>query len=212
VITAAKATPSIKNLIYSSASGTGTHESFPKWGPDHPMYGYWLAKNEIENLVRDAGFPNWTIVQLGIFLQLFVPPISNWMFPDLWGSADGKRVLRTAFGAETRLDVVDGGNIGAVVAAALQKPEDFKYRMVKLATESVTIDELAEKIERARSERVEVVHYSAADLAKKLGPMGPRLVAAQELFNYIGSSIDAQKNREEFNMKSVEEFFAGADI
>ncbi|KAK9769519.1 hypothetical protein SCAR479_13830 [Seiridium cardinale] len=212
VIAAAKAAASVQSLISSSASGTGTHESFPNWGPDHPMYGYWRAKHEIEDLVRGAGFRSWTIIRLGFFLQLFVPPVSDLMFPDLWGSAGAERVIRTAFKPETRLDVLDGGDIGAVVAAALLRPDDFRYRVVGLAAESVTASELAEKMGKARGEKIEVVYYSAGDLAVKLGPMGTRLVAAQELFNDIGASIDVRKNREEFNMTSIEEFFAKAKV
>ncbi|KAH8197555.1 hypothetical protein TruAng_008291 [Truncatella angustata] len=211
VINAAKAAPSVQIMIYSSASGADRPENFPK-DPANPMYEYWITKNEIENLVRSAGFPNWTIVQLGFFMQLFVPPVSNHMFPELWGSNDGRRVIRTAFWPETKLHVIDGGDIGAVVAVALQKPEEFRERTVNLAAEALTTSELAKKIGKARGEKIEVVHETAEDLARKLGPMGPRLVAAQDLFNDIGFSIDIKRNQEEFDLTSVEDFFSKAEV
>ncbi|ETS74751.1 hypothetical protein PFICI_13235 [Pestalotiopsis fici W106-1] len=208
VVDAAGNVPSVRSLIYSGVSGTGSHDSYPDFGPDHPMYEYWLSKQEMEDLVRSAGFASWTVIQLPVFLQLFVPPFASVMFPDLWKD----NVLRTAFKPETKFDVLDAGDIGAVVAAALQKPDEFRPRVVPLAVEAVTASELAAKIGKARGVKIEVAHETMEDLAKKLGPLGPRLVAFQGIYNATGSTIDVQKNREEFNLKSVEDFFAAANV
>lgn len=208
VLDAAAAAPSIRSLIYSSASGTGSHESFPNFGPDHVMYEYWTSKHEIEEHVRASGFDSWTIIQMPPLLQLFVPPTSSLMFPDLWTN----QTLRTAFRPDTKFDVVDAGDIGAVVAAALQRPADFNNKVTSVAVEAVTASELAEKIGKARGIKVEAVHESMDDLATRLGPWGPRLVAFQGIYNATGSTIDVQKKREEFALTSVEDFFAKADI
>lgn len=208
VIDAAGNAPSVRSFIYSSVSGTDSYESFPGFGPDHPMYEYWMSKRETEDLVRSAGFASWTIVQLPVLLHLFVPPLASLMFPELWKD----RVLRTALKPDTRIDVLDAGDIGVVVATALQKPEEFRRRVVPLAVEAVTAAELATKIGKAKGVQIEVVYETMEDLAKKLGPLGPRLVAFQGIYNATGSTIDVQRNREDFNLTSMEDFFATADV
>ncbi|KAI0126964.1 hypothetical protein BJ170DRAFT_425240 [Xylariales sp. AK1849] len=210
-VEAAKSHPSIETFISSSVVGTGSHDSFPNFGPQHIVYEYWLTKHAVENLVRDASFPSLTIVRLPFFLQLFVPPFANVMFPELW-SPDGGRILRSALKPETRVDLVDGGDIGAVAAAVLDKPDDFRGRVIDLAVEALTIEELAGKISKAKGVEVKGMYEPAEKLAERLGPAGPRLVAAQALFNDLGSSIDCKKNREEFKLTGVEEFFAKASV
>ncbi|KAI1867484.1 hypothetical protein JX265_007286 [Neoarthrinium moseri] len=210
LISAAQATPSIKSVIHSSSAGVGRHTSFPGWGPELPSYDYWVAKDEIENLVRGAGFENWTIVRLATFLQLFVPPLSNHLFPELWSGPGGKRVLRTALKPKTKIDLVNGSDVGAVVAKVLSSPEAYRERVVDLAVEALTASELAEKISKSKGEPVEVVYEEEDELAKKLGPGGERLVAAQKMFNVLGCYIDVEKHRQEFRMTGVEEFFTKA--
>ncbi|KAH8681958.1 hypothetical protein BX600DRAFT_447549 [Xylariales sp. PMI_506] len=211
VIEAAQACPSIRSLISSSALGTGRHESFPGWGPDFLTYGYWVGKHEIENLVRDAGFASWTIVRLGFFMQLFVPPMANMLFPELWGSTGtgGEKggILRTAFKPDSRIDLVDGGDVGAVVAAALERPDGFNGRVLNLAGESLTPAEFGSKIARATGREIQVICESGEELGKRLGPMGPRLVSAQVLFSELESMVDPGL-RDEFQLTTVEEFFA----
>lgn len=212
-VDAARATPSVTTFLHSSTVDTGRHESFPGWSPDHLMAEYWLSKHEIEELVRGAGFASWTIIRLSTFLQLFVPPAANLLFPGVWssGSSAGPRVLRTAFRPDTRVDVVDGSDIGRAVAAALTRPEDFRGRAVDLAAANPTMAEMGESISRAIGAPVEVVCEDAETLAGRLGPAGPRLISSQVLLNDIGpSSIDTKKTREEFGLTSMDDFFIKA--
>lgn len=104
VITASKSSGKVSHFYYSSVAMTGQHESFPGWGPHHPQYGYWISKNRIEGLVRDAGFPHWTILRPAFFMQNFYGPHTTYMFQDI----AEKHVFRTAIEKETRLALVDG--------------------------------------------------------------------------------------------------------
>ncbi|EPS43516.1 hypothetical protein H072_2500 [Dactylellina haptotyla CBS 200.50] len=212
IIAAAQSCPSVTTLIGSSSIVTGQHESFPGWSPQYITYDYWIGKELIETLVRDAGFASWTIVRLGFFFQLLTPPMSTLMFPELWPaqSVDGgnvTRILRSAFKPDAKLPWVHGGDVGVIVAAALERPEEFKGRIIDLAGELVTITELGEKIAKGTGEEVRVICSSEEQMAESLGPLAPRLIAAQLIFTEIQLGDDVGKTKNEFKLTSVEDFF-----
>jgi uncharacterized protein YbjT (DUF2867 family) len=148
VIAAAQAAPSVTTVVYSSAVNTGRHETFPGWSPQHKAYDFWMGKHEIEELVRGAKFERWTIVRLGFFLQNFQSPVAGFMFPEMHtgeGAASGAPLLRSAFKPDTKIDFVDAGDVGAVVAAALSRPAEFAGKEVDLANETLIMGRAGRK-------------------------------------------------------------------
>ncbi|OTA93377.1 hypothetical protein M434DRAFT_395642 [Hypoxylon sp. CO27-5] len=200
VVQAAKSA-SVSWMICSTAMNTGKHESFPGWGPDHLMYEYWLVKHAIENLVRDAGFQRWTIIRPANFLQNLRPPLSHYCFPGF----HERKVLKTAFYPDAKLGWIDASDMGNVVAKALAEPDKYSGKEIDLASESVTIGELAEKIGKAIGKLVAVEPYTEDELAA----LGSNInITAQRWASEVPTGDSAEKAAAEFGLTSVEEFFS----
>ncbi|KAK7737296.1 hypothetical protein SLS53_006599 [Cytospora paraplurivora] len=202
VVRAARSSPSVSTMIASTAVQTGKHETFPGWGPGYPMYDYWRLKHAVEELVRGAGFAHWTILRPTNFLQLFKSPASDYFFPGF--KEDG--VLRVAFAPDTKIAWLDGGDVGVAAAQAASEPGAFAGREIDLASEALTIEQVAGKLRKALGSEVRVHYYSdeeAAELAK-----GGRaiLITAQRWANEVPSH-SAVKAAKEFALTSVDEFF-----
>lgn len=211
MISAAQSSDTVKHLIYSSVLHTDHHETFPGWGPEHPMYEFWVRKHEIEDQVRNAGFERWTIVRLGLFIQNLTPPSATAAFPELWPSESGSEgggVFRTAFEPEKRIEWVDARDIGIVVAAAVRLPDEYAGKEVGLAAEALTAGEMAERMGKGIGREIKSVYEEPGTLAKKLGPYGGRVVASHVLFNELNSSVDVQELNRKFKLTGVTEFFS----
>ncbi|KAI1104530.1 NAD dependent epimerase/dehydratase [Jackrogersella minutella] len=192
---------SVPWIICSTAVNTGQHESFPGWGPRHPMYHYWLGKDAIENLVRGSGLPRWTIVQPAHLLQNLLPPVDPYYFP---GFAE-RKVLKSAYSPEAKLGWVDAADVGKVVATALSDPDRYSGKEIPLAAESLTIGELAEKVGKAIGKPVTTEFYTDSELAA----MGPGLMtASQKWASEVPTGLSAESAAAEFGLTSVHDFFA----
>jgi uncharacterized protein YbjT (DUF2867 family) len=198
LIEVASASANVTMMIVSTASKTGQHETFPRWGPDHPMYGYWLQKQAIEDLVRDAGFRHWTIIRPAHFLQNLLPPVNAILFPDLAKDL----TIRTLLKPETKIPWLDVSDVGIVAAAAMQAPVEFTGREIELASEALTIEELAGKLSEAFGSEVKVEFYTGKDIA---GNVHPVAVPSQTWANEVPDH-DAAKAAMEFAMTPVDDF------
>ncbi|KAF2021148.1 NAD(P)-binding protein [Aaosphaeria arxii CBS 175.79] len=191
-ILAAARNKSVKNIIYSSVARTGDHESFPGWDADsYPLAWYWTNKQKIEDLVRTAGFPNWTILRPAFFVQNFCSPEVNYMFP---GLADTQR-LSIAYTPSTRLDLIDTKDIAKFAVAALDAPERFSGQEIPLAIEKLTADELAELLGAISGKQISV-QYLSDDEAAKLVAQGHLTVTAQQWQRDVGYCVDLEKTRQ----------------
>jgi uncharacterized protein YbjT (DUF2867 family) len=210
MISAARTSASVKHLIYSSVLYTGQHETFPGWGPEHPMYEFWVRKHEIEDQVRNAGFQRWTILRMGLFIQNLTPPSASAAFPELWPSESGAEggIFRTAFKSEKRIGWIDARDIGVVVVAVVRLPDEYAGKELGLVTEALTASEVAERMGKGIGREVKSVYEEPETLAKKLGPYGGRVVASHVLFNELNSCVDIQELNRKFKLTSVREFFS----
>lgn len=198
-IQAARQSPNVTMMIASTAAKTGQHESFPRWGPEYPMYAYWLQKHAIEELVRNAGFEHWTIVRPAHFLQNMLPPVNGILFP---GFKDDL-TLRVAYKPETKLAWVDCTDVGVVAADAMAAPLKLSGRGIELAVEALTIQEFADKLSQSLGSKVKVHYYSEEELAevKKYS----RAIPASEWANEVPGA-EAAEAAKEFDMTSVSSF------
>lgn len=127
-------------FVHTSTSGAGRHIE----GPGREAVAAPLnAKAAIEERVRTAGFPHWTILKPAFFMDNFLPSMA-FLFPR--GVAGG---LVSVIKPQTRLSLVAIDDIGRAAAAAIATPERFDGVELELASDYLPMTEIATILSRA---------------------------------------------------------------
>ena len=165
----------VPQFVHTSVTGAGQHADTPGWVP-----GRWAvepsfdAKAAIQDRVRAAGFRHWTILKPGTFMENFLPSAA-FLFPR--GVEGG---LVSVLNPETRLSLVAVEDIGTAAAAALTAPERFDRVELELASDHLSMTEIAEVLSRALGAPLSAPDMTEQQaLAAGMPPMG----AAHEWLN-----------------------------
>ncbi|GAA4670798.1 NmrA family NAD(P)-binding protein [Amycolatopsis dongchuanensis] len=128
----------VEQFVHTSVSGTGTVdlENFDesRWGA--PMRAYYRSKAAVEDLVRGAGFPQWTVLRPATFMENFVRP--SVYFAELTSDR-----LHVAADLDVRLPFVAVADIGAAAAAVFARPHRFHGAELELAGDVLSFREAA---------------------------------------------------------------------
>ncbi|MFI1462202.1 NmrA family NAD(P)-binding protein [Nocardia carnea] len=135
----------VTQFVHTSVSGAGRHTEIPGWSE-----GRWEAvapslntKHAIEGQVRAAGFARWTILKPGFFMENFLPDMA-FLFPR--GISGG---LVSVLKPDTRLSLAAVADIGRAAAAAVADPERFDRVELELASDYLSMSEIAEVLSDA---------------------------------------------------------------
>src|SRR5690606_10075140 len=135
----------VSQFVHTSVSGAGRHTEIPGWAE-----GRWDAvapslntKQAIEEQVRAAGFDRWTILKPGFFMENFLPEMA-FLFPR--GISGG---LVSVLKPDTRLSLAAVADIGRAAAAAVAEPERFDRVELELASDYLSMSEIAEILSEA---------------------------------------------------------------
>lgn len=135
----------VSQFVHTSVSGAGRHTEIPGWAE-----GRWDAvapslntKQAIEEQVRAAGFARWTILKPGFFMENLLPEMS-FLFPR--GISGG---LVSVLKPDTRLSLVAVADIGRAAAATVADPERFHRVELELASDYLSMSEIAEILSAA---------------------------------------------------------------
>ncbi|CAL9669876.1 NmrA family NAD(P)-binding protein [Streptomyces sp. enrichment culture] len=130
-------TAGVPQFVHTSVSGAGQHTRWVKdvWDWMEP---YYTAKAGIQDRVREAGFTHWTLLKPGYFMENLLPSEAI-VFPR--GPEGG---LVTLLKPATRLSLVAVDDIGAAAAAAVAAPGRFDRVELELASDVLTMREIAE--------------------------------------------------------------------
>lgn len=168
----------VDQFVHTSVTGAGQHTDVPGWAP-----GRWAvedsltAKAAVQDAVRAAGFARWTLVKPGTFMENFLPSM-RYMFPR---GVDGGLV--SVLAPQTRLSLVAVDDIGRTAAAALTDPERFDRVELELASDYLSMTEIAATLSRALGILLEAPNMTVAQaVAAGMPPMG----AALEWLNVAG--------------------------
>lgn len=169
----------VRQFVHSSVTGAGQHVEAPgwvegRWASMEPTLG---AKAAIQDHVRAAGFPHWTLLKPGFFMENFLPAMA-FLFPR--GIEGGLvSVLKPA----TRLSLVAVADIGAAAAAAITAPDRFDEVELELAGDYLSMAEIAEILSRATGTRLVAPNMNEEEaLAAGMPAMG----ASHEWLNATG--------------------------
>ncbi|MDA3644782.1 NmrA/HSCARG family protein [Saccharopolyspora indica] len=169
----------VPQFVHTSVSGAGQHTETPGWADgrwemlEHAMN----TKAALQDRLREAGFPRWTLLKPGFFMENFLPAAA-FLFPR--GIEGG---LVSVIKPATRLSLVAVDDIGAAAAAAIAEPERFDRVELELASEVLSMREVAEVLSRVLGTRL-----SAPDMTEEQAVAAgmPPVGAGHEWLNAAG--------------------------
>jgi uncharacterized protein YbjT (DUF2867 family)/predicted ester cyclase len=173
----------VRHVVHSSVNRTGEQDGFPGWEEGRWNKKYWIDKAYGEEVVRNAGFPSWTILRPVFFMDNLIPPKVPYIFP-LLDSAN----LVTAFKPATKLQMVAVEDIGTFAMAAFGDAKKFGGQTIDLAGDELTMAEVAECLNSFRGSRIRAGFISEDEAVKK--GMDPALANFQEWSNQVGYDVD----------------------
>ncbi|HLU55000.1 MAG TPA: NmrA family NAD(P)-binding protein [Pseudonocardia sp.] len=139
----------VAQFVHTSVTGAGRHTDHAAWAP-----GRWAvepaltAKSAIQDAVRSAGFPRWTIIKPGFFMDNF-RPAAAFLFPR--GVEGG---LVSVLWPRTRLALVAVEDVGRAAAAAVLDPKRFDRVELEFASDRLSMTEIAEVLSRVLDRKI----------------------------------------------------------
>ncbi|MEV7139291.1 NmrA family NAD(P)-binding protein [Streptomyces tauricus] len=169
----------VPQFVHTSVSGAGQHTEDPGWAE-----GRWAstaatleAKRAIQDRLREAGFPRWTLLKPGFFMENFLPSM-RFLFPR--GVEGG---IVSVLKPTTRLSLAAVDDIGTAAAAAFAAPERFDRVELELASDYLSMARIAEILSGVLGTRLSAPDMTEEEaLAAGMPPMG----ASHERLNVVG--------------------------
>ncbi|RKT84596.1 Uncharacterized conserved protein YbjT, contains NAD(P)-binding and DUF2867 domains [Saccharopolyspora antimicrobica] len=159
----------VPQFVHTSVSGAGQHTGTPGWADgrwamlEHAM----STKTALQERLRAAGFPRWTLLKPSFFMENFLPATA-FLFPR--GIEGG---LVSVVKPGTRLSLVAVDDIGAAAAAAIAEPERFDRAELELASDLLSMREIAEVLSRVLGTRLSAPDMTEEQaVAAGMPPMG----------------------------------------
>ncbi|QXJ26443.1 NmrA family NAD(P)-binding protein [Actinomadura graeca] len=169
----------VPQFVHTSVSGAGQHTRAPgwaegRWATMEPTLG---AKSAVQDRLRAADFPHWTLLKPGFFMENFLPSMA-FLFPR--GIEGG---LVSVLNPETRLSLAAVDDIGRAAAAAIAAPERFDGIELELAGDYLSMTEIADILSRTLG-----THLAAPDMTEQqaLAAGMPPMGASHEWLNVVG--------------------------
>lgn len=153
----------VEHLVHSSVSGTGWRARRPDVAAG-ALRGYWDSKEDVEAMVRQAGFAAYTILKPAFYMENFVAPKVRHMFPHL---ADGELLVAT--GPETALPLIGAADLGRAVAAAIADRRRFAGAEIELAGDVLTFPGIAAVIADVTGRAVAASCLSPREVDARMG-------------------------------------------
>lgn len=178
----------IQVFVQTSVARADDQESFVGWNERRWSRSYWNSKSAVIQMVREAGFPFWTILKPSLMMENLLPPKAAYLFPTL---ESGR--LDTAYGPETRLHIVTAADVGKFAAAAFADPSRFHKAEIDLASDALTLAEIAETISKVTGKTVVARNRPPQELLDEGQP--PGTVNSQEWAGVEGYNVDIEKTK-----------------
>ncbi len=170
----------VRQVVHTSVNGSN---KFPRWDKYESHTKYMNQKYEIEELFRNGGFDSWTILHPVYFFENFAQRFAWFMNPEL---KDG--VIFSAIKPEIRMDMNCSEDTAALARAAFNDPEGYNKKDIDLASDSLTMGEVAEILSRVKGKKVSSVYVSHEEAIKR--GLHPGTVASHDKMNDIGYQTD----------------------
>lgn len=163
IATAAKRA-GVAQIIHTSVSATGWRNSYPAGDIDPLMKEYWDQKEAAEDAIRQAGVDRWTILKPAFYMDMFIPPKGDHMFPDL-----RQDKLVTSTDPQSVMALICADDLGAAVAAAVAEPDRFHEAEIEFAGDALTYPEIAATLSTAAGREITAVFVSRGEQEQRIG-------------------------------------------
>lgn len=174
----------VQQFVHTSVARAGTHTDFPRWESNYWPKQYWTDKWEVEEAIRTAGFSSWTILKPSFMMDNFLNfEHGELLFPHL---QQGE--LKTAMLPDTRLDFAAADDVATFACAAFNNPEKFNEKNIELASESLTMKEVATRLSDVKGKRLTVYSLSPEEAVNQGIFSG--VVGSHEWNNEVGYNVD----------------------
>uniref|UniRef100_A0A093XMV2 NmrA-like family domain-containing protein 1 n=1 Tax=Talaromyces marneffei PM1 TaxID=1077442 RepID=A0A093XMV2_TALMA len=183
-----------KNIV-NAALEAGTVKSI--WGhydPSHELHIYYTTKSAVEDIVKKADFPSYTILRPAWLYQNYLVPQSGYYFPEL--STEG--ILAHVYEPNTRMPHIDVDNVEHFAAAALIEPDKFNGHEIELGNENLTLEETRELLSKAAGVDINTRIRSKQEVIKLGFKVGTLIF--QQLANEKDLSIDGKALVEKYGI------------
>lgn len=189
-IDAAKAN-NVPTMVVSTAFLTGRPELWANM-PDFKVY--YDGKAAVEDAVRQAGFPAYTILRPSFLMHNYLLPDSQYHFPEL--HTDG--VLAHAYEPGRRMPHLDAADVGKFAAEALLQPDRFNGHEIELGFESLAPEEALEALNRVSGQQIALHKRTLEEIEAKRQQL-PTL-PFQILANDVDLSIDGDSLQKKYGI------------
>ena len=182
----------VETIVLSTAYFTGNRS---KWdndlGKESGVWGYYTAKAQMEDAVREAGVKHYTILRPAWFYSNYLLPYSTLPFPSFAEAGE----LVHSYDVGTKMSHIDEDTIGNYAAAALLDPEKFNGQEIELGGENLTIDEVADILRKVSGYNVRVRKRTPAEV------LAAKNVVPTQVFNLLANEVDLSIDGESIQRK-----------
>lgn len=177
----------IEQVVHTSVAGS---DLFPRWDKHQYLAQTWENKYAIEELIRNGGFKYWTILHPVWFMENFVAPHSAIMAPEL---KDG--VLFGTLQEDTPLKLNSGEDTTQFARAAFENPQKFHCKDINVASDELTMTEIAQTLSRVLGKKVAYERTSSEETRKR-GMLEGTVYFMEWLEAVPGYGFDIQETRQ----------------
>ncbi|KAG4223465.1 hypothetical protein PC116_g28070 [Phytophthora cactorum] len=190
----------VEHVVASTSGWVGSKE---KW--DHPLNksewlkGFCKHDADVEDAVRGSGIKYFTIIRPFWFHSNYLPPVVDEFYPELWTKGE----LVHLFKPGVIFPHVNVGDIGRFAAMVLFDPVKFHGEEIELASQNLTIDDVADLIRKVTGKPITVRSRTAEEEDDSIPT-----IAWQRWANVVDLSVDtkALEQKYDFHFTTLEEF------
>lgn len=189
-INAAKAA-GIEHLVFTSVASADQKTGIP----------HFESKWQIERHLQKAGIP-YSVLRPVFFMENFGSP---WFFPDL-----EKGVLSFPIQSQKQFQMTCLDDIGHMALALFENPSKAQGKVIELASDSLSLDEVVQKISQASSKKIQYKQINKEEARKKYGE---DFMLMLQWFDQVGYSVDISTLKQTWNvpLTSFESYLKKAD-
>lgn len=177
----------VEQVVHTSVVGTDVNK---RWNKYQFLAEMWEAKYEVEQLVRKGGFRYWTVQHPTWFMENFIEPGSAMMAPDL-----KRGVLFGNLYADTPIKLNSGEETAKFARAAFENPERFSGKDINIASDELSMSQIAETLSRILGKQV--VYESLSREAAVQRGLLPGTAYSMEWMNEVpGFGFDIEETRQ----------------